>query len=130
MSTTWRLQPLYDSFLVAPALAATDTSLYLFGGVEAAATSAAASAQLWELDLASGRWLSHPTADAPRATSGHSLVALRGRLYLLGARRTTPAGAAATAPAVLLPPADEEEGEGAVTPTLWSIAQPTTSVFW
>ena len=81
----WRLQELPDSYLVPPALAATYDALYLHGGVK---YSGETVRDLSSLDLATGRWARlHTDGAQPTAPSGHSLVAVRGRLLLLGARR-------------------------------------------
>ena len=71
--------PLLDA-----ALAVADDVLFIFGGRKAAG---ALSPDLWRLDLAAGAW-SPVQAGGPRpaARTGHTLVALRSSVWLLGGR--------------------------------------------
>jgi len=71
--------------LLDAALAPTDEALHVFGGRRA---DGALSAELWRLHLATGTWTLHRSGDEerPAARSGHTLVALRGALWLLGGR--------------------------------------------
>ena len=75
------------SYLDRPAMAASDRSVFLFGGI--LASGAPADDAVLELELGTGIWQRRAPsclAASPRATSGHTLVALRSDLLLLGAR--------------------------------------------
>ena len=75
------------SYLDGPAMAASDRSVFLFGGI--LASGAPADDAVLELELGTGIWQRRAPschAASPRATSGHTLVALRSDLLLLGAR--------------------------------------------
>lgn len=73
--------PLLDA-----ALTSTDEALHVFGGRRA---DGGLSSELWRLHLATGTWTLHrPGRDEeqPAARSGHTMVSLRGALWLLGGR--------------------------------------------
>ncbi len=115
----WRAQSVPRPYLVPPAIAATERSLYLYGGLTNAGTPLG---ELWELDLGVGRW-SRVLPDGvrpPASASGHSLVAVRDRLLLIGA--TTSDEPTTTASSSLQP-----GGEGLPHPAaeLWTLALPS-----
>ena len=72
--------PLLDA-----ALAVTDEDLFIFGGRTA---NGALSPELWHLDNAAGAWstVQAEGGTRPAARTGHTLVALRGSVWLLGGR--------------------------------------------
>ena len=73
-------QPLLDA-----ALAVADDDLFIFGGRTA---NGALSPELWHLEHAAGAWSTVQAGGGarPAARTGHSLVALRGSVWLLGGR--------------------------------------------
>jgi hypothetical protein len=79
-----RISPSVPPLLDA-AIAATDDHLFVFGGRHA---DGSASAELWQLELTTGAWSTARAGEyhRPEARSGHSLIALRGLLWLLGGR--------------------------------------------
>ena len=72
--------PLLDA-----ALAVANDDIYIFGGRTAAG---ALSPELWRLEHAAGAWSTVQAGGGarPAARTGHSLVALRGSVWLLGGR--------------------------------------------
>ena len=118
----WRTVPFdaanSDTYLIPPALAVSDDALYFAGGVTA---SGAPSSELWKHDLRMGRWSTISTeGPAPMASMGHSLVALRGRILLLGARVSPELSSRRPSPSsALIPPSTEELPPA---PELWSLA--------
>jgi hypothetical protein len=126
----WRNVALPRDYLLPPALASSGASVFLHGGV---APNGTAVDQLWRLDLAAGRWATVRTeGKRPFAPWGHSVLALRGHLFLLGARVTTRSLSAATA---LQPPIDETDRLPAAE--LWMLEEadgassaPTTPLRW
>ena len=128
-------------WLRSPAIASTATNVYLFGGVIADQERPNQATTLWRLDLASGLWFGHEAFRGggnatPAATSGHTLVAMRGHLYLLGARRSSSLSApphtpihdvTSTAFGALQPDRDSAEESAdspSASPDLWSVEQP------
>ena len=72
--------PLLDA-----ALAVADDDLFIFGGRKA---DGVLSAELWRLQVTAGAWSTVQAGGGarPAARTGHSLVALRGSVWLLGGR--------------------------------------------
>ena len=72
--------PLLDA-----ALAVADEDLFIFGGRTA---NGALSPELWHLEHAAGAWstVQAEGGTRPAARTGHTLVALRGSVWLLGGR--------------------------------------------
>ena len=72
--------PLLDA-----ALAVADDDLFIFGGRTA---NGALSPELWHLEHAAGAWsmVQAEGGTRPAARTGHTLVALRGSVWLLGGR--------------------------------------------
>ena len=92
-------QPWTD--LLGPALAVTEDCLYLHGGRRS--SSGLLSNQLWQYGLTTGVWdRISVQGEAPSARSGHTLVALRGGLVVVGgyttAGRSRDAGATPSRP--------------------------------
>ena len=114
-AAVWRQHalPRERAFLVPPAMAATEASVYLYGGIEASGTSRAHT-ELWRLELATGLWSLLPTG-AAKARRRRRLLrtrsSLRNRLLLVGAREPS------RRPPQLAPPGGpEEEGAEPATP--------------
>ena len=111
------------SFLVPPALAASDSGVFLFGGITASGTS---DSSLWELDLGSGQWLHRQAEGTPWVTAGHSLTFLRGSLVLLGALKRDSPPQALTA----LQPESEGQIDAVPSAALWTLQLGAAHLQW
>lgn len=112
------------SYLDRPAMAASDRSIFLFGGI--LASGAPADDAVLELELGTGIWQRRAPlclAASPRATTGHTLVALRSDLLLLGARGSYSGGDRKRRPTHAL----QEEKSEQPAAELWTLAMDGSS---